>query len=117
MVGRLRKGVTAERARRLAVGLPGSVEGPCWGRPGYRVKGRLFARLLEDGETLVVGVDRDMRGGLMQSNPAAFFVTDHYRPYDWMLVRLSAVTEAELEDMLRLAWSRRAPKRLAAPSR
>ena len=107
------RGVAAEAARRPALDLPGSVEGPCYGTPGYRVKGRLFARLLEDGETLVVGVDRDMREGLMRANPAAFFVTDHHRPYDWMLVRLAAVTRGELEDMLRLAWGRKAPKRLA----
>ncbi len=34
------------------------------------------------------------------------------RPDDWMLVRLEAVTPKELENMLRLAWSRKAPRRL-----
>jgi hypothetical protein len=114
---RARRGVTAEAARRLALKLPGSVEGPSYGTPGYRVNGKLFARLREDGQTLVVGVDQDMREGLMQANPVAFFVTDHYRPYDWMLVKLPAVTQGELEDMLRLAWSRKAPKRLAPRTR
>ena len=96
----------------MALRLPDSVEGPCYGTPGYRVRGKLFARLWEDGKTLVVGVDRDTREALLEANPRAFYLTDHYRPYDWMLVRLPAVTARELEDMLRLAWSRRAPKRL-----
>jgi hypothetical protein len=96
----------------MALRLPDSVEGPCYGTPGYRVRGKLFARLWEDGKTLVVGVDRDTREALLEANPRAFYLTDHYRPYDWMLVRLAAVTARELEDMLRLAWSRRAPKRL-----
>jgi hypothetical protein len=96
----------------MALRLPDSVEGPCYGTPGYRVRGKLFARFWEDGKTLVVGVDRDTREALLEANPRAFYLTDHYRSYDWMLVRLPAVTPRELEDMLRLAWSRRAPKRL-----
>ncbi len=110
--GGKRRGVSAARARRLALRLPESVEGPCYGTPGYRVRGRLFARFREDGKTLVVGVDRDTREALLQANPKAFYLTDHYRPHDWMLVRLAAVTPRELESMLRLAWSRKAPRRL-----
>jgi hypothetical protein len=111
-----RRGVTVEAARLLALGLPGCAEGPCYGTPGYRVNGKLFARLKDDA-TMVVGIDRDTREALLEANPSAFFVTDHYRPYDWMLVRLAAVTGDELEDMLRLAWSRKAPKRLAAAAK
>ena len=61
-----------------------------------------------------MAVDRDTRDALLQANPKAFYLTDHYRPYDWMLVRLAAVTPKELENMLRLAWSRKAPRRLLA---
>jgi len=98
----------------MALRMPETVEGPCYGTPGYRVRGKLFARLKEDGETFVVSVDRDTRDALLEANPKAFFLTDHYRPYDWMLVRLAAVSVDELEDMLRLAWSRKAPRRLRA---
>jgi hypothetical protein len=106
------RGVTSDAARRMALRMPETIEGPCYGTPGYRVRGKLFARLREDGDTLVVSVDRDTRDALLEANPKAFFLTDHYRPYDWMLVRLSAVSANELEDMLRIAWSRKAPKRL-----
>ena len=112
-----RRGVGVAAACRLALAMPGAVEGPCYGTPGYRVRGKLFARVHDDGATMVVGIDREMRAGLLEANPAAFYVTDHYRPYDWMLVRLSAVTKEELEDMLRLAWSRKAPKRLVAAAK
>lgn len=44
--------------RRLALALPGVEEGPCYGTPGFRVKGRFLARLWEDGETLVVSGGR-----------------------------------------------------------
>lgn len=98
----------------MALRMPETFEGPCYGTPGFRVRGKLFARLKEDGETFVVSVDRDTRDALLEANPKAFFLTDHYRPYDWMLVRLAAVSPGELEDMLRLAWSRKAPRRLRA---
>jgi hypothetical protein len=98
----------------MALRMPETIEGPCYGTPGYRVRGKLFARLREDGATLVVSVDRDTCDALLEANPKAFFLTEHYRPYDWVLVRLSAVSENELEDMLRFAWSRKAPKRLRA---
>ena len=111
---KVQKGVSPEAARRLALRLPGTVEGPCYGTPGYRVRGKLFARLREDEETFVVSVDRDTREALLEANPKAFFLTDHYRPYDWMLVRLAAVSADELEDMLRLAWGLKAPKSLRA---
>ena len=107
-----KKGVLPDAARRMALRMPETIEGPCYGTPGYRVRGKLFARLKEDGETFVVSVDRDTRDALLEANPKAFFLTDHYRPYDWMLVRLAAVSPGELEDMLRLAWSRKAPRRL-----
>ena len=110
--GGKRRGVSATATRRLALRLPETVEGPCYGTPGYRVRGRLFARFWKDGKTLVVGVDRDTRDALLQANPKAFYLTDHYRPYEWILVRLAAVTPRELAHMLHLAWSRKAPRRL-----
>jgi hypothetical protein len=76
------------------------------------VKGKLFARFLEGGDVLVVGVDRDTREALIQANPDKFFITDHYLGHDWVLVRLALVAKGELSDLLRLAWSRKAPKRL-----
>ena len=99
-------------ARRVALALPGVEEGPCYGTAGFRVAGKLFARIKEDGVTLVVRTDRDSRDALMEANPGTFFVTPHYRGYDWMLIRLSKVKPEELREQLVAAWRRRAPKRL-----
>lgn len=101
---------TPADVQRIALALPGAEEGPCYGTPGFRVQDRLFARLLEDGDTLVLRIDCDSREALLEANPAAFFLTDHYRPYQWVLVRLSAVSPLELEGLVRDAWARRAPR-------
>jgi len=106
--------VTFETVRRLALRLPGVEEGLCYGTPAFRVQKTLLARLWEDGGTLVLRTDFDMREVLMAGNPQTFFITDHYRGYPWILVRLERVDEADLRRLLEDAWRRSASRRLLA---
>lgn len=99
-------------ARRVALALPSVEEGPSYGTSSFRVAGKLFARIKEDGVTLVVRTDRDSREALLEANPSTFFVTPHYRGHDWMLIRLSSVKPEELREQLVAAWKRRASKKL-----
>ncbi len=101
-----------DAVRRLALQLPGVEEGTSYGTPAFRVRGRFLARLREDGETLAVKIDLDEREVLMRAEPGKFFLTDHYRNYAAILVRPTAVSEAELQDVLESAWRRLAPKKL-----
>jgi len=98
----------------MLLSLPGVEEKPSYGTPGFRVGGKLIARIKEDGGTLVVGADFDEREALMRVDPAAFFFTDHYRDDDWVLVRLEKVDPKLLASVLENAWRRRAPSRLVA---
>jgi hypothetical protein len=109
-----RSAVTLRTVRRLALALPGVEEGPCYGTPGFRVRGKFLARLREDGATLVVKCGDDERDFRMQADPGTFFITDHYRGYPAVLVRLASVRPADLRDVLEQAWRRSAPKRLVA---
>jgi hypothetical protein len=109
-----RKPVSFETVRRLALAFPGVEEGPCYGTPGFRVRGKLLARLREDGETLAVKCGDDEGDFRMQVDPATFFTTDHYRGYPTVLVRLATVDEADLREVLEQAWRRCAPKRMMA---
>jgi hypothetical protein len=104
--------VTLAIVRRLALALPGVEEGVSYGTPGFRVRGKLLARLWEDGATLVVKCGDDERDFRMKANPETFFVTDHYRGYPTVLVRLARVRQADLQAVLEEAWRRQAPKRL-----
>jgi hypothetical protein len=99
-------GVLYERVRHLAKKLDGVEDGTSYGTPALKVKGVLMARLKEDSETLVLRtsfVDRDL---LMRDAPAIYYITEHYRNYPWVLVRLSAIPESELADRLEEAWQR-----------
>ena len=105
---------TWDTVRKLAAGLPESEESTSYGTPAFKVRGKLFARLKEDGETIAVRVDPDERGLLLDSAPDRFFITPHYESYPFMLVRLGAVADDELRELLIDSWLAVAPKRLAA---
>lgn len=104
--------VSFDTVRELALSLPGVEEGLSYGTPAFKVRGKLLARLREDGETLVVRVDMMLRDMLMQSVPETFFITDHYRAYPAVLVRLAKVRREQLLDLLEETWRQVAPKRL-----
>lgn len=95
---------TQKTVRRIALALPKADERPCYGTPGFYVRKKIFARLLEDGDSVVLKIDYDRRDVLMKSDPQTFFITEHYRNYPMMIVRLSAVDEAELRELLEGAW-------------
>lgn len=104
--------ITLDTVRRLALEFPGVEEGPSYGTPGLRVRGKFLARMREDGETLVVKCGDDERDYRKKADPETFFVTDHYRGYPTVLVHLSRVREEDLRDVLEEAWRRQAAKRL-----
>lgn len=113
---RRRKGkpVTFETVRQLALALPEVEEGTSYGTPAFKVGGKLIARFHQDGESLVIKVEYAAREVLMGANPTTFYITDHYRCWPWMLVRISSVDPDELRGLLEEAWRSSAPKRLVA---
>ena len=95
--------------RELALALPDANERPCYGTPGFYRGKILFARLLEDGESIVVKIDFPERAALCELRPDTFVVTPHYRDYAMMIVRLATVKKGELTELLEGAWRRAAP--------
>jgi hypothetical protein len=100
------KPLTFDTVRQIARTLPGAEEGTSYGTPAFKVKGKLFARQHQDGESLVVGVDFEEREEMMSAAPEKFYITDHYLNYPWMLVRMSKVNKDELRDLLIGSWRR-----------
>jgi hypothetical protein len=98
----------------LALAYPGTEVGTSYGTPAVKVRGKLFVRLHQDGDAVVVRIDMSERTMRMQADPKAFYITDHYLPYPWMLVRLSAVRRDDLDDLLEDSWRLQAPQRLVA---
>src|SRR5438477_11947646 len=106
------KPVTFDTARQIAQTLPGAEESTSYGTPAFKVKGKLFARQHQDGESLVVGVDFEEREEMMNAAPEKFYITDHYLNYPCMLLRMKQVNQDELRDLLMGSWRRVAGKTL-----
>jgi hypothetical protein len=52
----------------------------------------------------------------LRSDPRTFYITDHYRDWSWVLVRLASVSEAQLGGPVESARRRAAPKSLTSKS-
>jgi len=109
-----RSGTTWSRLCADASRLAGVVEGTSYHTPALFFRKKLLARLKEDGETAAVRVDFLDRDVLLQADPSAFFLTDHYRAYPWVLVRLAVVRHEVAGKLLEDAWRRVAPARVVA---
>jgi len=112
----VKRGTTWSKLCKLALKLPGVTEGTSYGTPAFHVRKKFLARLKEDGESIAIKIDFADRDVLLELDPAAFYLTDHYRPYPAMLVRLKTVRLDLLPRLLEQAWRLQAPKRLAADS-
>ena len=93
--------------RRTVAALPGVEEGTSYGTPAWRHKGKLLARLHQDGQSIVLKVGNETRDHLLQADPDTFFVTDHYRGYPMVLARLDRLSAADLRKLLVRALSLR----------
>ena len=104
-----------ETIRELALALPDAEEEP-GERPGWRVRGKLFAwkSRERDGGTLALRVDRDEKQLMLDSYPDLYFQTPHYEGYPGVLVHLDAIDVDELRERIEDAWLIQAPKRLAS---
>ena len=103
-------GVSFDTVREIAQTLPGAEESTSYRTPAFKVKGKLFARQHQDGESLVIPMDFEAREEMIVAAPEKFYITDHYLKYPYMLVRMSKVNADELRDLLSGAWRRVAGK-------
>ena len=107
--------IAEDDVRRVALSLPATTEKPSYGTPGFRVKDKLFARIREEGDALVVWVsDLGEKEALIAAEPRKFFTTPHYDGHPTVLVRFRAVGVKELSELLTESWRLRAPKGLVA---
>ena len=99
-----------EVVRAIARALPDAVEGTSYGTPAFFVRKKLFVRLHQSGEALVLNMSIEEREALMAKDPETFFITDHYLKYPYVLVRLATVTEEALRQLIQESWRRCAPR-------
>jgi hypothetical protein len=96
--------VTWNTVRDLALALPDVEESTSYRTPAMKVRGKLIARLKEDGKTIVVPMpiaERDVR---IVAEPDVFFVTDRYVSCPNVLVWLAKMMRTDLRELPQDAW-------------
>jgi hypothetical protein len=100
------RSITYDTVRRMALTLPNVEESTSYGTPALKVKGKLFVRWRneEDPDTIVLKMPFEQREGLIADAAETYFITDHYRNYPWILVRLSKVQPDALHELLQIGY-------------
>ena len=93
--------VSKAEARKIMWSIPGTDERLWFNQPSVFIHDRFLAKThhKEDAVTLQVG-SMEMRDMMLEAEPGLFYITDHYRKFPFVLIRLSALTKAVLKDML-----------------
>ena len=93
--------LTKAEARKVMLAIPGTDERPWFNQPSVFIHDRFLAKThhKEDAVTLQVG-SMEMRDMMLEAEPKLFYITDHYRKFPFVLVRLSALTAKTLKEML-----------------
>jgi hypothetical protein len=93
--------LTKTEAWKIILSLPGAQERLWFHQPSGFIHDRFLAKVhhKEPAVTLQVG-SMEMRDMMLEAEPALFYITDHYRKFPFVLIRLSALTKTILKEIL-----------------
>jgi hypothetical protein len=105
---------TIESVRTLALSLPRSYEALVRDRVKFRVGRIVFLAFSRDEQVMGVGFPKEERAALVAAEPDKFSMpADSDLRYNWVHVRLDAIDDLEMHDLVVDAWQMAVPKRLA----
>ena len=110
-------GVSFDTVRAIVSKFAGAIEGTSYGTPAFFVGKTLFARQHQDGESLVIRMEPEERAMWVKADPVTYSVTEHYRNYPLILVRMASVERDELNELLVNAWRLAAVAKESGPGR
>ncbi len=80
-------------------------DGLSYRMPALKVKGKSFVHFRDELDSIVLKMPSlEQRDELLATEPQTYYITDHYRDYPALLVRLSAVSRTTLEELLAAAY-------------
>jgi hypothetical protein len=101
--------------RRIALALPEAEERLTWETDiTFRVRDRIFAIGGEGADRVSIKAGLETQAELIELDPATFAKSAYVGRFGWITVDLGRVDPALLASLLREAWRRTAPKRLAS---
>jgi hypothetical protein len=107
--------VTVEQVRSVAVELPRTTEALVRGRVKFRVGRIVYLAFSRDETLLGFAFPKEWREALVATEPEKFILprASDLR-YNWAVVRLAALDEAEMRELVVDAWAMVVPKYVAA---
>jgi len=106
--------VTADDVRRLALSLPRSYEALVADRVKFRVGRIVWLSFSRDEKSMGFAFPKEERAALVASEPDKFMLpVQSDMRYNWVRVRLDALDEAEMYELVVEAWAMCVPKRVA----
>jgi hypothetical protein len=107
--------VTVDDVRRFAVTLPRSYEAFVGGRVKFRVGRIVYLSFSRDGTVMGFAFPKEERDWLIGGTPEKFMQPDRSDlRYNWVLVRMAAIDETEMRELVIDAWRMVVPKSVAA---
>jgi hypothetical protein len=103
--------ITIREVRRFALALPEAVEQDHWGKPSFRVQGRVFATVPDEGHLNVMIDPFDVEAAVREE-PGTCAQLWWGKELRGVRVTLGHATPPMVEALLEAAWRRKAPKRL-----
>jgi hypothetical protein len=106
--------VTVAEVRRFATTLPRTTEALVAGRVKFRVGRIVYVALSRDEAVMGFGFPKEQRNWLVGGDPSKFMMPEGGDlRYHWVLVRMAAIDEREMRELVLDAWRMAVPKRLA----
>ena len=107
--------VTIHDVRALALTLPRSYEAIVGGRVKFRVGRIVYLAFSRDETVMGFAFPKEERDWLVGGTPEKFMQPSASDlRYHWVLVRLAAIDETEMRELVLDAWRMMVPKRVAA---
>ena len=103
-----------DRLRAICLALPEAAERETWGHATFRVRDKIFAMGGEGATHASIKASPERQAELVDLDPKTFAPSAYVGRFGWVTVDLARVDTPLLEDLIRDAWRRTAPKRLAA---
>lgn len=93
--------LTRAEARKIMLSIPGTDERPWFNEPSVFIHDRFLSKLHKKEEAVALQVgSMEMRDMMLEAEPKLFYITDHYRSFPFVLVRLAALDRKTLKELL-----------------
>lgn len=114
------RAIDIDALREFCLALPGTHEQETWGDAEhagdvtFRVRGKIYLITGQEGGGASIRTDRDQQADLLAAFPDAVSMAPYVGRFGWVSVRLDALDESIIRDVIVSAWRRTAPRAVVA---